>query len=207
MDNLPRTPEEYREWWTEQRPNIPYGCCWCGCGETTNVAPRNDASKFMRFRGEPLRYIIGHGMRDKGPEYVVDQDTGCWIWQHQQHVKCTGAVYGRHGNGGDRRLAHVVYWERENGPVPPGKELHHICVERGYGTTLCCRPTHVTPVSHTENVRRGQSALLSVEQVREIKVQLASGVTQKKLAEAYGVAREAISAIATGRNWQNVTHV
>lgn len=59
MDNLPRSATEYRQWWARQRPDIPYGECWCGCGHKTRIADRNRKQK-GRFKGQPLTYIHGH---------------------------------------------------------------------------------------------------------------------------------------------------
>lgn len=45
--------------------------------------------------------------------------------------------------------AHIVAWERLNGPVPDGKVLDHLCRRRA-----CCAPHHLEPVDHGENERR-----------------------------------------------------
>jgi hypothetical protein len=49
------------------------------------------------------------------------------------------------------RAAHVVIWEAIHGPVPAGKELDHRpgCPKR------CVNPSHLTPVTHQENMLRG----------------------------------------------------
>lgn len=151
-----------------------------------------------------MRYIAGHHARTKGPEYIVDPVTKCWIWQHDRHNKESGGPYGRYNKGGDRRFSHVVFWEREYGPVPPGKELHHLCVEAGHGTTLCCNPEHLEPVTHTENMRRGKSTLLTVAKVQAIKRQLNSGESWQKLARLYKVKEVTIAAIDRGYNWKDV---
>lgn len=61
MDNLPRTPEEYRRWWAENT-DVPYGYCWCGCGYKTNIAPTTWAPH-LRVKGEPYRFLPNHQSR------------------------------------------------------------------------------------------------------------------------------------------------
>lgn len=51
--------EKYRKEWERQRPDIPYGYCWCGCGEKTSLA------EFGHLRngyvtGQPVRYVFRH---------------------------------------------------------------------------------------------------------------------------------------------------
>lgn len=61
IDTIPLTAEEYRLWWTENT-DIPYGLCWCGCGEKTNLSrqTRTDRGQVI---GEPVRYLHNHHSR------------------------------------------------------------------------------------------------------------------------------------------------
>lgn len=61
MRNVPRSPEEYRRWW-EESTDIPYGYCWCGCGEKTKPANGNYKGYVV---GEPVFYHRFHGRRGK----------------------------------------------------------------------------------------------------------------------------------------------
>lgn len=74
----------------------------------------------------------------------VAKTDGCWEW--------TGAKH-RHGYGAFEHVgtvyAHRVAWVLQNGPVPTGLELDHLCKNKP-----CVRPDHLEPVTHTENVRR-----------------------------------------------------
>jgi hypothetical protein len=45
--------------------------------------------------------------------------------------------------------AHIAAWERENGPVPEGKELDHLCRRRA-----CAALIHLEPVTRRENELR-----------------------------------------------------
>jgi len=51
------------------------------------------------------------------------------------------------------RSAHRLSYETEIGPIPEGLELDHLCRVRS-----CVNPLHLEPVTHQENVRRGEGA-------------------------------------------------
>jgi len=68
--------------------------------------------------------------------------SGCWLW--------TGPVdsngYGRHG----APLAHRLMYTAMVGPIPNNMELDHLC-----RIPRCVNPAHLEPVTHAENIRRG----------------------------------------------------
>jgi hypothetical protein len=74
----------------------------------------------------------------------------CWLWT--AFINTDG--YGKFRWQGEMRLAHRVAYEQLFGPVPDGLELDHLCRNHA-----CCNPTHLEPVTHGENVRRGTSPL------------------------------------------------
>jgi hypothetical protein len=57
---------------------------------------------------------------------------------------------------GVTRRVHVWTWEQENGPVPEGLELDHLCRVR-----RCIRPSHLEPVTRRENLLRSPLTLAS----------------------------------------------
>ena len=58
-----------------KRPdNVPYGFCWCGCGQKTTVADRPDKLSGVKT-GEPRHYLPGHNGR-KGPNQCVHRPDG-----------------------------------------------------------------------------------------------------------------------------------
>jgi hypothetical protein len=133
--------------------------------------------------------------KGKGPQYEVRDcgyETPCWVWLW--HTTASG--YGWFQN----RLAHGVFWERENGPVPSGRQLDHLCRNRA-----CIRVDHMEIVTNAENQRRGLNAKLTEANVREIKRRLAMRETQHALAAEFGVSQGLIGHIATGRAWADVT--
>lgn len=48
---------------------------------------------------------------------------------------------------------HKTLWVVENGPIPPGKQLDHLCRNR-----LCVSPNHLEMVTHKENQKRRDNA-------------------------------------------------
>lgn len=75
---------------------------------------------------------------------------GCVVWTGTRD----GDGYGRLwvGPGGRTRGAHVVAYELRHGPVPDALELDHLC-----RVPACVNPAHLEPVTHRENVLRGES--------------------------------------------------
>lgn len=76
------------------------------------------------------------------------QTPNCWFYTG---TKASG--YGAILVDGKRVVAHRLMWEIENGPIPKGKELDHLCAIKH-----CVNPEHLQPVTHLENTRRGPQA-------------------------------------------------
>ena len=71
---------------------------------------------------------------------------GCWVWTAGK----TSRGYGSFKLAARQVPAHRVAYESLVGPVPPGRELDHLCRVRA-----CVNPAHMEPVTHRENVLRG----------------------------------------------------
>ena len=76
---------------------------------------------------------------------------GCWLWTGSLDAAGYGRIYlgpevGRPG------LAHRASYEMAVGPVPDGLVLDHLCRVR-----RCVNPAHLEPVTHRENVLRGEA--------------------------------------------------
>lgn len=75
-------------------------------------------------------------------------ELGCLVWVGS----CTRNGCGKIGREGRTRSAHRYIYEKFVGPVPEGLELDHLCRNR-----KCILPSHLEPVTHAENMRRGLS--------------------------------------------------
>jgi hypothetical protein len=103
-------------------------------------------------------------------ERIMRADNGCLIWLGARNDDGYGVIR-RPGSGrghGDTRpqqfdRAHVVAWERKNGPVPDGHVLEHACHTADLtcegGPTCwhraCVDETHLRPVTPLENHQLG----------------------------------------------------
>lgn len=76
-----------------------------------------------------------------------EPNSGCWFWTGAQYN--TG--YGKLTRGKRYKLAHRVAFVALVGEHDERLELDHLCRNK-----LCCNPAHLEPVTHGENVRRGQ---------------------------------------------------
>jgi hypothetical protein len=71
----------------------------------------------------------------------------CVIWAKRIGSKGYGLA---HIGGRERIAAHILEWEKVNGPVPDGLVLDHLCRNKA-----CVNPAHLEPVTQRENVCRG----------------------------------------------------
>lgn len=170
------------------------GYCQCGCGGKTPIATRT--RKYLgTIKGEPLRFLRGHQNYLK-PEYIVEDrgfQTPCWTW-NKSTVPNTG--YGQKHVNRHPQAAHRWYWENANGPVPEGLVLDHLCRNRA-----CVNPDHLEAVTCAENIRRGEKATLTHDQVREIR---RIGKASDELAARFGVTRWTLYDILNGRSWKGL---
>jgi hypothetical protein len=81
-------------------------------------------------------------------ERVDRPAAGCWLWQGADNGLGYGVLY----IGNQRVYAHRLSYMLMVGPIPSGHDLDHLC-----STPACVNPTHLEPVSHLENVRRGRA--------------------------------------------------
>lgn len=85
----------------------------------------------------------------EGPTPETRPNLGpCLLWMAGRDAK-----YGVFWFEGRLVKAHRWAWEQENGPVPEGLDLDHLC-----RVTLCVRPSHLEPVTRRENLARGRHA-------------------------------------------------
>lgn len=143
----------------------------------------------------------------------VDKSGECWVWIGARFQNRWGKpTYGMCVVQGKVRTAHRYSWEIANGPIPPGLMVLHSCDNQ-----RCVRPDHLSLGTHRQNMdeavvrgsmRRGSeqhSARLTSDDVRAIRLRLASGDHQRAIASAYGVTQAAIHFINIGRTWKWLT--
>ncbi len=81
------------------------------------------------------------------------RDGACWIWQGSRNDRGYGKVLLNNPRLiYAHRLAHLALV----GPIPSGAEIDHLC-----RNPPCVNPEHLEAVSHTTNVRRGESVAAS----------------------------------------------
>ena len=73
----------------------------------------------------------------------------CRIWQGANSGKGRGGFYSRVCIEGATMAAHIAMWVILHGPIPPKKQLDHLCNRRG-----CIEDRHLELVTHKENQRR-----------------------------------------------------
>lgn len=123
------------------------GLCACGCKQKTSVHNLTDRCN-NQVAGVPMRFIHGHNLVGKPfDHYVMEEpNTGCSLWMGF----ASKDGYGQTSVDRKTARAHRVAWEQENGKIPSGMVIDHICRTRS-----CVNTKHMEIVSNKENVLRG----------------------------------------------------
>ena len=140
---------------------------------------------------------------------VIKIDGGCWEW--------TGALlengYGLFRKDSHSNIrAHRFSWELKNGPIEGGLHVLHKCDNR-----KCVNPAHLFLGTHQDNMddkaAKGRSnhakgvahggAILTEEVVLGIR-RMCKILPQIRVAEMYGVSKQAVNSIHLRKIWKHI---
>lgn len=139
--------------------------------------------------------------------WTIVPETNCWEWGGW--IDHNG--YGRFPYKKKSLFAHRVSYEVFVGTIPDGLLIRHKC-----DNPPCMNPDHLETGTQADNIRdmiergrkpilsgeNGPMAKLSREEANAIRDEYAHGVlTQKLLAEAFGLDQSTVSDIITGRSY------
>ena len=135
----------------------------------------------------------------------TEREGECLIWQGQGRIN----GYGVAGYGGVHWLAHRLSYFFAHGSIPADLQIRHAC-----DTRLCVEPSHLSVGTAKDNAndkvsrnrqRKGEThpmRKLGPGAVREIRERYRRGdVTQKVLAEEFGISKQQMSRIIRGERW------
>ncbi len=95
---------------------------------------------------------ITEAQRPKLEAYLKERmepipEAGCWLWTSYliRGYPAVAKYHRRYGTGYAHRLMYVL----QNGPIPYGLELDHLCRMRS-----CINPAHLEAVTHKVNIHR-----------------------------------------------------
>jgi hypothetical protein len=148
-------------------------------------------------------------------ERVIKQPN-CWGWNGPVDQGGYPVMGCRRQCGSDR--GHRASWIIHYGKIPKGMHICHAC-----DNPICTNPDHLWVGTHKQNnddkiaknrqakntpphkpgILNG-SAKLKEEQVREIKILIASGRSCYSLGKEFAVSKQTILRIKNGKNWSNI---
>ena len=83
----------------------------------------------------------------------VEKTPTCWLWRGSKNENGYGQVWrGFMEKKRTMEAAHRLAYRILIGEIPKGLEIDHLCKVR-----LCVNPEHLEPVTHRENLRRGDT--------------------------------------------------
>ena len=137
----------------------------------------------------------------------VEQQGDCLVF-----TGCKDACgYGRINKDGKLVRLHRAVWERENGYIPTGTVIMHMC-----DVPACINPKHLVLGTQKMNMvdcalknrkehgTQKHNAKLTEEKVVEIRRKMIYGATNAALGREYGVSATVMSHIRHRQKWKHV---
>jgi hypothetical protein len=136
----------------------------------------------------------------------VQKTPTCWLWT---------AGTDKDGYGKLRRTkAHRIAWEMQYGPIPEGLMVCHHC-----DNPRCVRHDHLFLGTNSDNqrdaIQKGRKVILRGEACSWARLQSTDivpifelaiqGISQRVIAQAYGVSQTSISDVLRRKRWLNLS--
>lgn len=136
-------------------------------------------------------------------------ENGCWNW-----TACSSeSGYGFFRDNGKNLYAHRISLELKLGrPIADGLCANHNCKQN----RKCVNPDHLYEGTYKQNtndrnkdetMNRGEEhgkSKLTADDVREIRVLIGFGFSQRELGQMYGVYQSTISQVILGKKWKHI---
>ena len=159
-----------------------------------------------RSKKKKQRHQFGSLKKALWTRIRIGKKDKCWEWQAGK----TGQGYGEFWFWGQNRSAHRETWKyAHHQEIPAGFLVCHRC-----DNPACCNPWHLwlgTPKDNArDKVRKGRqpsgedhpNACLTNAQAREIREKWARGVSQRALAQEYGVSPGVVWRVVRGKSYR-----
>lgn len=192
------------------------------CQENPTQASLLDWADKQNHQPEPLHQEgmggRGEGRRNRLPikqrlwPNLKILDNGCWEWCGPKDKDGYGTLSYRFPGGREQR-SHRISWRLTFGDIPNKQWVLHKC-----DNPSCCNPLHLflgnAASNNADMLQKGRqyypsgelagNAVLTTQQVIEIRALHASGVTQRLIAKQFGVGFKAINKIVLRQRWKHI---
>ena len=134
----------------------------------------------------------------KWKRFVVDHDTGCWVWTGPTNKAGYGVMLRLHGQA---HLAHRAFYEFFFGELDHSVPVHHLCRNKA-----CVNPAHMegTPQHIHSRIHAGtQLTSRDVNLIRWLVVH--KEMTAREISLEYGFSLAATEGVVSGKSWRSLT--